>query len=64
MEADTLGAIDIDRVKPSFNRENGIAYIEDHLLGRRLPRFRTRTGLILAKTLVPRFINYFQALKP
>ncbi len=63
MEADTLGAIDIDRVKPTFSYDDGMEYIEKHLQ-RRLDRFQTKTGLALASRLVPRFTAYIESLKP
>jgi putative nucleotidyltransferase with HDIG domain len=63
MEADTLGAIDINRVKPSFGVESGWAYIKKDLYGRRLPRFKTRIGIRFASILLPRFIEYFKQLE-
>jgi len=60
MEADTLGAIDIDRVKPTFDKENAEKYINNDLTLRRFPRFLTVTGIKLFNQLFPKFEAYFK----
>lgn len=62
MEADTLGAIDITKVTPSFDKKNGLNYVENDLKWRRLPMFQTETGKTLAKDLVPKMVEYFENL--
>jgi len=60
MEADTLGAIDIDRVKPTFDKENAEKYINNDLTLRRFPRFLTGTGIKFFNQLSPKFEAYFK----
>jgi len=57
MEADTLGAIDLDRVIPSFDKEGQIKYA-DGLRKRRQPKFRTQSGIIILDQLLPKFEEY------
>ena len=45
VEADTLGALDADRVKPTFSRENNEEYIEKEVWGKRRPLFRHRLAI-------------------
>lgn len=61
MEADTLGAIDVTRVRPTFNYANAMRYMEG-LTQRRIPRFITTTGRDLAANLLPKFEAYVQTL--
>jgi len=60
MEADTLGAIDISRVKTTFNKEDGIRYIVNDIIIRRFPRFRTETGKKYLQELLPKFAAQFK----
>lgn len=60
MEADTLGAIDVERVKPTFDKENAEKYINNDLTLRRLPRFQTSTGIKFFSRLFPKFEVYFK----
>ena len=60
MEADTLGAIDTERVKPTFDKENARKYIENDLTLRRYGRFLTITGVNLFNQLFPKFEAYFK----
>jgi len=62
MEADTLGAIDLQRVIPTFDRENGFKYIEG-LKKKRLPRFQTDLGKQFLAKLLPLFEDYFEKMK-
>ncbi len=61
MEADTLGAIDISRVTPTFDYEGGMKYIEG-LFKKRLPRFRTSTGKKEFDRLIKPFREYFESM--
>lgn len=60
MEADTLGAIDVARVKPTFDKVNVRKYIENDLTLRRYGRFLTTTGVNLFNQLFPKFEAYFK----
>lgn len=57
MEADTLGAIDLDRVTPSFDKEGRIKYAAG-LKERRKPKFITKLGIELLDQLLPKFKEY------
>jgi putative nucleotidyltransferase with HDIG domain len=57
MEADTLGAIDLSRVTPSFDK-NGLKNYIAGLKERRGPRFRTNLGTTILSQLLPRIENY------
>jgi putative nucleotidyltransferase with HDIG domain len=59
MEADTLGAIDTERVKPTFDKENAWKYVENDLMLRRYPRFLTKTGVALFNQIFSKFEAYF-----
>ncbi|MDO8488429.1 MAG: HD domain-containing protein [bacterium] len=63
MEADTLGAIDISRVTPTFDYASGMKYLFAELRERRELAFRTARGKELLASLLPAFIGYFEALK-
>lgn len=58
MEADTLGAIDVSKVTPTFNKQDAKKYI-DGLLSRRRPRFQTATGINAFNELFPNFLAHF-----
>lgn len=59
MEADTLGAIDVKRVTPTFDLPNAQKYIANDLLGRRVPKFKTDLGKQLFEQLFPVFQQHF-----
>lgn len=63
MEADTLGAIDVNKVKPTFNEENAKKYILRDLNQRRFPRFQSRVGTELFRELYPKFLEYYNIPK-
>lgn len=58
MEADTLGVIDISRVKPTFD-EKDIYQYTFRLNRNRFPRFETDEGKRLKDKLYPKFLEYF-----
>lgn len=60
MEADTLGAIDINRVATSYDKESAFKYINEGLTVRRYPRFRTATGKKLFGELIGPFVDQFK----
>lgn len=59
MEADTLGAIDIDRVATTFGKEDGRKYTEGELLRRRYSKFATETGIHFFNKVFPTFAKQF-----
>lgn len=59
MEADTLGAIDLSRATPTFDKENGQKYIRG-LMVKRAPRFKTETGKKYFNELLGPFMQYFE----
>lgn len=61
MEADTLGAIDMSRVKVTFDRENGLKYLSE-LHRRRVPKFQTELGKQILAELLPTITAYFNGL--
>ena len=62
MEADTLGAIDLARVVPTFDKENGLKYIES-LKKRRMPLFTSELGKEYLEQLLPEFERYFREME-
>ncbi len=64
MEADTLAAIDVARVTPTFDYNAGMRYIEKSLKEKRIPRFRENgLGKELLDQLLPQLIAYFECLR-
>ncbi len=63
MEADTLGIIDISRVKPTYNRDDWIRFLES-VKGRRAPRFLTTLGKKYLKELLPIAESYSDNFSP
>jgi len=59
MEADTLGAIDLQRVPFAFDHENGMKYITK-MRERRVPRFVTPLGKTLLGELLPKYIEHLE----
>jgi putative nucleotidyltransferase with HDIG domain len=58
MEADTLGAIDVSRVTPTFDKEGAEKYIKG-LMSRRVPKFRTDLGKKTFAELIGPFKAHF-----
>ena len=61
MEADTLGAIDLAKVIPTFNKTDGLKYIES-LKRRRMPLFTSELGKEYLAQLLPKFETYFREM--
>ncbi len=59
MEADTLGALDVAHVTPSFDYDNAMSYL-DGLTYKRMPLFRTELGKHYLKILLGDFRGYFE----
>jgi len=57
-EADSLGQVDIEKVKPNFDRENYLKWLED-FKKRRVPLFKTKTGQDILKVLLPKAEAFF-----
>ena len=62
MEADTLGAIDISRVTPTFDFANYQKYKEGSL-ARRIVQFRSEKGREYLEQLLPAFYAHFEQKK-
>jgi putative nucleotidyltransferase with HDIG domain len=60
MEADTLGALDIHRVTPTYDYKSGLRYLEG-VRRRRAPRFATSLGRQYLAELLPAFAAYLEA---
>ena len=59
MEADTLGAIDISKVKPTYNKEEAEKYIKNSLEEKRIPRFQTKEGRAYLEKLLGSFKAFY-----
>lgn len=59
MEADTLGAIDVSRVKSTFTKQDAEKYIIKDLLGRRRPKFKTPTGIDTFDNILPAYLKQY-----
>lgn len=59
MEADTLGMLDTDLVKPTFSKEDNEKFIEKEIEKRRIPAFIHQSAIRVAKNLVTKRINYY-----
>ena len=58
MEADTLGSIDLSRVRPTFEKMDGLRYVEA-LKIKRAPKFVSKMGKRYLSDLLPKFEKYF-----
>lgn len=59
MEADTLGMLDTDRVKPTFSKTDNERFIEKEIFGRRFKHFRHPFALASGKKLVEKRISFY-----
>ena len=59
-EADNLGKIDPDRVKPSFKKDNCLIFLK-HFKEKRMPLFKTKTGKAILNKLLPKLEKYVTA---
>jgi CRISPR/Cas system-associated endonuclease Cas3-HD len=57
-EADCLAQVDRDMVKPNFDKENYMKFIVN-FRKRRVPLFRTKTGIYLLGKVMPKAEKYF-----
>ena len=62
MEADTLGALDVRRVRPTFDYESGLRHLEE-VRTRRAPRFQTALGKRYLEEVLPLRVAYFANLR-
>ncbi|MBW2966212.1 HD domain-containing protein [Candidatus Woesearchaeota archaeon] len=58
MEADSLAQIDVEKVKPTFDKENYLKFLE-HFEKERVPRFKTKTGKEFLPKLLDKAKHYF-----
>lgn len=61
MEADTLGMIDLSRIKPTFDRVTALKNIEGELM-KRASLFRTEYGKKMFVELFPKYLEYFNTV--
>ncbi len=59
MEADTLGMIDANKVKPTFSKEDNQTFMQRELMGRRLPRFQHDYAKKIAEELADSRERYY-----
>lgn len=59
MEADTLGALDSDMVKPTFSKQDNEFYIEREVKGRRFPHFKHSSAISVFDELLSKRINFY-----
>lgn len=62
MEADTLGAIDVTRLKPNFNIESVKKYIKG-FHNKRAKMFKTKSGKEFLNKLLPKFYSFYKSQK-
>lgn len=58
-EADSLASIDVERVKPTFDKKNYSEFL-DVFEKKRVPRFKTKKGKEILKKLLKKAKNYFK----
>lgn len=59
MEADTLGAVDVEKVKPTYSKADTELMIEREIRGRRLPIFRHDWAKIEAEKLIQKRLAWY-----
>lgn len=60
MEADTLGALDTELVRPTFDKESRLNYLNKSVLPNRKPMFRTDWGKKELDRLIENWVRYDQ----
>ena len=60
MEADTLGILDVERVKPTFSQEDNQKYLASEIERRRLPAFTHQFAKKMAAKLVEKRKSYYK----
>jgi len=61
MEADTLGMLDVTRVKPTFNKQDNKQFIDQQIYARRLPKFIHPIAKQKARKLANKRLKYYQS---
>lgn len=61
MEADTLGMLDVNRVKPTFNKKDNQHFINQQIYARRLPKFIHPVAKETAQKLANKRLKYYQS---
>jgi hypothetical protein len=59
MEADTLGALDSDLVKPTFSKKDNDIYIEREVKGRRFLHFKHKSAISVFDELLSKRVNFY-----
>jgi putative nucleotidyltransferase with HDIG domain len=63
MEADTLGAIDVEYVTPTFDYAGAMRYLEGSIHGKREPRFQSELAKRYLAELIEKYTRYYDALQ-
>lgn len=63
VEADTLGALDSDRVKPTFNEQENHEYLEKGVMALRRPLFRHALAIEVFDELLERRVQFYRKEK-
>lgn len=59
MEADTLGMLDIERVKPTFSKADNDAFLENEIKNRRFPSFLHTQAIMYGQSLLQKRADYY-----
>ncbi len=62
MEADTLGMLDADQVKPTFNATDNEIFLKEQILERRFPRFIHEAAIAVSGELFAKRRDYYRSL--
>jgi hypothetical protein len=60
MEADTLGMLDADRVKPTFSKEDNDVFIHDQIFNRRFLHFKHEIAEKIGQDVVKKRIHFYE----
>ena len=64
MEADTLGMLDTDLVKPTFSKEDNERFMKNEIYNRRMKNFKHQTALKLLDKMVQSRENFYRNSGP
>jgi len=60
MEADTLGSLDTDRVRPTFNKKDNNDFFKNEILNRRFKYFRHQEALKIGRILLKKRESFYE----
>ena len=64
MEADTLGMLDTDFVKPTFTAEDNAVFIEREIIVRRRPMFKHARAIKVFDEVLQKRLDFYQCQAP